>query len=96
MKIALLLTLFVLVSTPLHAQTLCSTAKIIMSGLFKAYGEEIIFIGTSTNRKGQVVLMAGPTGTYSMLAVASDGSACLIETGRGAESFGHYVKGQKT
>ena len=83
-----------LLPVPARAQTVCAPARKMAAGLLKSHGEEIVMTGTTFGGTGQVIVMAGPGGSFSILIVRSDGMACMVAAGEDTE-ISKYVRGKK-
>ena len=90
-----ILVIIALLPAPAHAQLVCAKARDMAAGLLAKYHEEIVFTGTMYQNTGQLIVMAGPSGSFSIMIVRGDGVACLMATGEDAESS-KYVRGEKS
>lgn len=69
------------------APVTCGPAPDLMAGLKAKYGEVVKWTGSTS--KGVVVLLASPSGSWSLLNMPMPGVACLVGSGKGSrELFG--------
>lgn len=88
------LILALLIATPAYADAPCAPLAEITKRITDEFGETRAYVGLADDGNAVQAFANAKTGTWTLLAVAPDGTACVVTWGGGFEAI--FKPGQPT